>query len=97
MYGRPAMGGPFSYRGAMVHAILIWIKDLSDEADFPALEPRAQTAPWFLCAQGDAGWPQGIACAPQTRPQVALRVSARACGAARGSLACLASAAKAWV
>jgi ribonuclease P protein component len=45
------------------------------QADFPAQQPQAQTAPWFSHAYGDQERPQDSGQAPRQGPQEALRLN----------------------
>jgi ribonuclease P protein component len=51
---------------------------MSDEADLPAQQARAQAAPRLPCPVGDRGRPQGAGRAPQPRPQDLVRLNAAA-------------------
>ena len=45
------------------------------QADFPAQQPEAQTAPWFPLAHGDQERPEGSSAPPRQGPQEAERLN----------------------
>jgi len=44
------------------------------QADFPAEQPEAQTAPWFPLAHGHQEWPESAGSPPRQGPQARLRL-----------------------